>query len=124
MRMGNPGKLLSRHDGGLAGRMSLALLLLTGAGAYLAGCAGSSVNSTVNSMPVYDSAGAVSTQSPTADASAFAPTGGSAQSNAAALQAADKLTSVAKPGNSAYKIGPLDVLDISVFKVPDLTKEA
>ena len=25
------------------------------------------------------------------------------------------------PGNSAYKIGPLDVLDISVFKVPELS---
>jgi polysaccharide export outer membrane protein len=39
-----------------------------------------------------------------------------------AAEAAAKLTSVATPGNSAYKIGPLDVLDVSVFKVPDLTK--
>src|SRR5262249_49196676 len=39
-----------------------------------------------------------------------------------AIQAADTLTSVAKPGNGAYKIGPLDVLSISVFKVPDLDK--
>ncbi len=39
-----------------------------------------------------------------------------------AAEAAAKLTSVATPGNSAYKIGPLDVLEISVFKVPDLTK--
>jgi len=29
---------------------------------------------------------------------------------------------VAKPGNAAYKIGPLDVLDITVFKVQDLAK--
>ena len=29
---------------------------------------------------------------------------------------------VATPENSAYKIGPLDALDISVFQVPDLTK--
>jgi polysaccharide biosynthesis/export protein len=36
--------------------------------------------------------------------------------------AADKFTSAATPGNSAYKIGPMDVLDISVFKVPDLSK--
>ena len=43
--------------------------------------------------------------------------------SAAASQAADALTAVAKPGNAAYKIGPLDVLDISGFKVPDLTKE-
>ncbi len=39
-----------------------------------------------------------------------------------AAEAAAKLTSVATPGNSAYRIGPLDVLDVSVFKVPDLTK--
>ena len=29
---------------------------------------------------------------------------------------------MAKPGNAAYKIGPLDVLDITVFKVQDLAK--
>ncbi len=35
---------------------------------------------------------------------------------------AASLTAVAQPGNSAYKIGPFDVLDVSVFKVPDLSK--
>ena len=40
----------------------------------------------------------------------------------ALAQAADKFTSVATPGNSAYKIGPLDVLDVQVFQVPDLTR--
>src|SRR5262249_6956289 len=34
-----------------------------------------------------------------------------------AAVAADKLTSAATPGNSGYKIGPLDVLELSVFKV-------
>jgi polysaccharide biosynthesis/export protein len=29
---------------------------------------------------------------------------------------------VAKSGNESYKIGPLDVLDVTVFKVPDLNK--
>jgi polysaccharide biosynthesis/export protein len=29
---------------------------------------------------------------------------------------------VAKPGNTAYRIGPQDVLDISVFQAPDLSK--
>ena len=47
-------------------------------------------------------------------ANSFAPT--------AAAQSAVKLTAGATPGNSAYKIGPLDVLDVQVFKVPDLTK--
>ncbi len=32
------------------------------------------------------------------------------------------LTSVANPGSKAYKIGPLDVIEISVFKVPELSK--
>ena len=29
---------------------------------------------------------------------------------------------VVPSGNEAYKIGPLDVLDVTVFKVPDLSK--
>jgi polysaccharide export outer membrane protein len=45
---------------------------------------------------------------------------GSQQTEAAKI--ADKFTSVAKPGSAGYKIGPQDVLDISVFKVPDLSK--
>lgn len=55
-------------------------------------------------------------------ATAFAPTAAAAHSSAAS-EAADALTAVGRPGSAAYKIGPLDVLDISVFKVPDLTKE-
>jgi polysaccharide export outer membrane protein len=37
-------------------------------------------------------------------------------------RAADKLTSAAKPKSSGYKIGPLDVIEFSVFKVPELTR--
>ena len=37
-------------------------------------------------------------------------------------QAADKLTSAAKPGTAGYKIGPLDMIEFSVYKVPDLTR--
>ena len=37
-------------------------------------------------------------------------------------RAADKLTSAATPGNSGYKIGPLDVIEFSVYKVPDLKR--
>lgn len=44
----------------------------------------------------------------------FAPT--------AAAQAAAKLTAVSTPGDAGYKIGPLDGLDVQVFKVPDLSK--
>jgi polysaccharide export outer membrane protein len=39
-----------------------------------------------------------------------------------AAQAAESLVSVSKPGSLAYRIGPLDVLDISVFQAPDLSK--
>jgi polysaccharide biosynthesis/export protein len=38
-----------------------------------------------------------------------------------AVQAADELTVVAKPQHAAYKIGPLDVLEISVFQAPELS---
>jgi polysaccharide export outer membrane protein len=37
-------------------------------------------------------------------------------------RAADKLTSSATPGSTGYKIGPLDVIEFSVFKVPELTR--
>jgi len=69
--------------------------------------------------PAYAADGSLTTG---ASANAFAATGPEVHS-AAATRAADALTAVAKPGNAAYKIGPLDVLDISVFKVPDLAKE-
>ena len=36
--------------------------------------------------------------------------------------AAQTFTSVATPGNSGYKIGPMDTLEISVFQVPELSK--
>jgi polysaccharide export outer membrane protein len=51
----------------------------------------------------------------------FVPT--AAQEHTSALsRVADKYTSGATPGNSAYKIGPLDVLDVAVFQVRDLTQ--
>lgn len=91
--------------------------------ASLGGCAGSSASGVAStdpaSAPAYAADGSLTTAS---SASAFAPTGPVVNSGAAS-QAADTLTAVAKPGNAAYKIGPLDVLSISVFKVPDLNKD-
>ena len=46
----------------------------------------------------------------------------SGASRAQLSQFADKYTSVGKPGSADYKIGPQDVLDISVFKVPELSR--
>jgi polysaccharide biosynthesis/export protein len=37
-------------------------------------------------------------------------------------KAAEPFVAAGTPGSSAYKIGPQDVLDISVFKVPDLSR--
>ncbi|MBI1867900.1 MAG: polysaccharide export protein [Methylocystis sp.] len=37
-------------------------------------------------------------------------------------RAADTYVASATPGNAGYKIGPQDVLDITVFKAPDLSK--
>jgi len=100
-------------------------MLLLVCGVFLVDCAGSSGSSGAlnGGAGGYDASGAYGANGAAGgDASAFAPTAASAPQASAAAQTADKLTSVAKPGNSAYKIGPLDVLDVSVFKVPDLTK--
>jgi polysaccharide export outer membrane protein len=96
---------------------------------YLAGCGGSSSNSiAINSggagdyaSPGYNADGVV-TSTPNSSAPAFAPTGAATAHSSAATAAADKLTSAATPGNNAYMVGPLDVLDVTVFKVPDLAK--
>ena len=38
--------------------------------------------------------------------------------------ATDAFIAVTTPGNTAYKVGPEDVLDVSVFKVPELSRTA
>jgi polysaccharide export outer membrane protein len=48
----------------------------------------------------------------------------SADGNNSAARAADALTSAATPGHFGYKIGQLDVVEFSVFKVPDLARTA
>ncbi|HUD86752.1 MAG TPA: polysaccharide biosynthesis/export family protein [Xanthobacteraceae bacterium] len=105
--------------------MRVATLLLACA-VCLGGCAGSSISGSTN---LNSGAGDPSSASyndtignSAVAATSFAPTAASAHTALAASEAADKLTAVATPGNAAYKIGPLDVLDISVFKVPDLAK--
>ena len=42
--------------------------------------------------------------------------------SSASKSATDSFIAVTTPGNTAYKIGPEDVLDVSVFKVPELSK--
>jgi polysaccharide biosynthesis/export protein len=90
--------------------------------AWVAGCAGSS-NSTAPAPGGLGDNGAPSYSGDTAAAApaTFTPTAGAVHSTPAA-EAAAKLTSAGTPGSNAYKIGPLDVLDVAVFKVPDLSK--
>jgi polysaccharide biosynthesis/export protein len=106
--------------------------LLTVCAVFLGGCAGSSNNdfTAVNGANT-GSAGSAQYTGPgdtggygasSADATFAATTTSGAAPHSGASDLADKLTAIAKPGNAAYKIGPLDVLDITVFKVPDLAK--
>jgi polysaccharide biosynthesis/export protein len=98
------------------------ILVVTGA-ALLGGCAGSSVSDIgVENQLASDAAsadgdatGSVTPVSATTKVSAE-------QTSARASVAA--ITAVATPGNVAYKIGPQDVLEISVFKVAELSKSA
>lgn len=107
-----------------ATRMSAAALILVFS-VCLVGCGGSLGN------PAFLSSGEGNTPAasepagsdPTASGvTAFVATSRQGVHSGVAARAAEKFTAGATPGNSAYKIGPLDVLDVSVFKVPDLSK--
>jgi polysaccharide biosynthesis/export protein len=90
--------------------------------AWVAGCAGSSSSAVPAAGGLGDSAApSYGSESPAAAPATFTPTA-SAVHSAPAAEAAAKLTSAGTPGSNAYKIGPLDVLDVAVFKVPDLSK--
>jgi polysaccharide export outer membrane protein len=109
------------RGGGVAARIWKAVLPVVCA-AWVAGCAGSSNSAAPASGGLGDNAAPnYSSDSAAAAPATFTPTAGAVHS-APAAEAAAKLTSAATPGSSAYKIGPLDVLDVSVFKVPDLSK--
>lgn len=53
---------------------------------------------------------------------ASAAVSSSVQTDKTVEKAVESLTASATPGNTGYLIGPADVLDVSVFKVPELTK--
>ena len=57
---------------------------------------------------------------PTGDFEGVGATPGSAPAEAA--RAIDQIASASKPGSSAYKIGPQDVLEINVFNVVELNR--
>ncbi len=59
---------------------------------------------------------------PAQPTTAARPVGAQPKATAAASSSLAAMAAPASPGNPGYKIGPLDVLDITVFKVPDLSK--
>ena len=101
----------------------IAIMLLAGS---LAGCATSSIKATDNTSSANGSLAPQAITPAFASAKQPARPGvtGSVQtiSDPQASQAVAALASTAKPGARAYKIGPLDLLDVSVYQVPDLTK--
>ena len=94
------------------GKLALAAALVVAGAASLAGCASSSSVTSSEFSPAAYTANDKSVVSASED-----PT-----LKAGAADEAAVLTSSATQGNAAYKIGALDVLEISVFRVPDLTK--
>ena len=92
--------------------------------AWVAGCAGSSNSSAPIAGGLGDNgATSYSSESAAPSPATFTPTAAAVRSAPApAAEEAAKLTSAGTPGSNAYKIGPLDVLDVAVFKVPDLSK--
>ena len=107
----------------------VAVLLIAGS---LAGC-GASLNSGMDNGLVTgelasatsakSSAGAPTPSAKVTDEPASAATAKSLAGapNASIAKVAETFISVSTPGTTAYKIGPLDVLDVSVFKVPELS---
>ena len=99
----------------------IAFLLLAGAG-LLTGC-GASLNSEMAGTlgPTDQRAGASAGLGTTASGT-DAGSGATPAGTTPASKAADAITSVPSPGNTADKIGAQDVIKVSVFKVPELSK--
>ena len=104
----------------------ISVLVVAGA-ASLSGCSGS-LNNGMESGLVSDApTPAAVTETAALSTPGATPTARSSGANTASKntelsRVADKFTSAATPGSSDYKIGPQDVLDISVFKVPELSR--
>jgi polysaccharide biosynthesis/export protein len=93
------------------------------AAVLLAGCSGSSGNAGNAAFTATTPSAMLASTSTQGKAGVeLAPLPLTPADRVAARRAAAGLTEVAKPGSTAYLIGPLDVLDVSVFKVPDLSK--
>ena len=102
--------------------MSAFMKLLTAmlAAALLSACGASSVSDLSGGKPQ----GAGSAVQPAALTGAAPAEKGTPtpEQEAAVRRAVLSATSMTDPKSTAYKIGPLDVLEVTVFKVPDLSK--
>jgi polysaccharide export outer membrane protein len=103
------------------------MLVLIVAGTSLIGC-GSSLNSEIGGSTSSQlvaseksSETKVGSVKPAAVLGADAATAKTV-SHSNAARSAQKFTDAATPGTTGYKIGPLDVIEVAVYKVPDLTK--
>ena len=101
--------LLEQAGGPKAGLIAWIAVLVVAAS--LAGCAGSSNNGSAS----LSSNGQMASDGIT-------PRQDTTPAHPRAAQPAETVAYVSPAGGNAYKIGPLDVLDISVFNVPELSK--
>ena len=102
-------------------RFVASILTLLALAASAAGCGGpsrDSLSAELGGAKVADSAGALGRAGPTAPATSQPMV---TASTATAKELA-RVTAVATPNSNAYKIGPEDVIELTVFKVPDLSK--
>jgi len=90
------------------------VLALVGA-LFLAACGASLDNAAVGSVAVTDQKAAAGDQ-PAGLSTDAAPSGGPV------VRAADKRSAAPAAAAGAYRVGPLDVLEFSVFQVPELTR--
>lgn len=107
------------------------ILLVTGA-ALLSGCGVSSISDDIGgTFATPEGAGAAGSSAADAAPAAISPSSKASEAKAVhssqqtSVQASvAAITAVSTPGNVAYRIGPQDMLDVSVFKVAELSKPA
>ncbi len=115
--------------------------MIAAAAALLSGCAASYLNDDVEGKIASDGApikqtvtesvtrtsadpSALASQQSAAPSTADAKPASLVPPNTKATQTVAAIAEVGTPGSSAYKIGPQDVLEVTVFKVPELSKVA
>ena len=89
------------------------------AAALVSACGGYSLSELSSGKTQLSGSGA---QAPASNSGVAPSALASPEQEAAVRKVALSATSLSDPSSKAYKVGPLDVLDVTVFKVPDLSK--